>query len=112
MADLTPVHSQITDSVTQANTITLGSGPAAAALPLYASLSEATSVLFANMVASQQQTTVVGNSSLIACVERMLNAPQREKEGRESETMKKVLEMLNEMDRRRTLAEAASHIIK
>lgn len=106
MADHTNVNSQVTDSVTQANTMSLGMAPASSALPLYTSLAEATSVLYANMVATQQQVAVVGTSSLVACVDKLLSVDIRDQSASEGKMMQKVLDTLNEMDRRKTLASA------
>ena len=106
MADSTNVNARVTDSVTQANTMSLGVAPASSALPLYTSLSEATSVLYANMVATQQQNSVVGTSSLVACVDKLLTIDKRSAESTQEAMMNKVLDTLNEMDRRKTLAAA------
>ncbi|MEQ8334973.1 RebB family R body protein [Nisaea sp.] len=106
MADPTNVNSQVTDSITQANTMTLGSAPANSALPIYTSLAEATSVLYANMVSNQQQNAVVGTSSLVACVDKLLSIDRRSAEAGQRAMMDKVLDTLNEMDRRKTLAAA------
>lgn len=106
MPDRTHVNDQVTDSVTQTNTMTLGMAPASSSLPLYTSLSEATSVLYANMVATQQQVSVVGTSSLVACVDKLLSIDRRSAEASQEVMMNKVLDTLNEMDRRKTLAAA------
>ncbi|WP_420402838.1 RebB family R body protein [Nisaea sp.] len=112
MPERTSVNDQVTDSVTQSNTMALGVSPASSALPLYTSLAEATSVLYANMVSHQQQNSVVGTSSLVACVDRLLSIDRRSAEASQEAMMNKVLDTLNEMDRRKTLAsagEAALH---
>lgn len=112
MAEASHVNEQVTDSVTQTNTMSLGIAPASSALPLYTSLSEATSVLYANMVAAQQQNSVVGTSSLVACVDKLLSIESRTSEEGQQKMMQKVLDMLNEMDRRRTIVEAAESAVQ
>ncbi|UUX48041.1 RebB family R body protein [Nisaea acidiphila] len=112
MSDRNRVNDLVTDSVTQTNTMDLGVAPALSALPVYTSLAEATSVLYANMVANQQHNSVVGTTSLVASVDKLLSIDQRSAESTQDQMMKKVLDTLNEMDRRRTLAAAGEDALK
>ena len=112
MSDVSQVNEKVTDSITQTNTMSLGVAPASSALPLYTSLSEATSVLYANMVATQQQNSVVGTSSLVACVDKLLSIESRTSEEGQHKMLQKVLDMLNEMDRRRSIVEAAESAVQ
>lgn len=63
MALDTPVNSQITDAVTQANLNVLGDGPAMAMGSVYQSLAHSTGILFENAVAAQQQQAVLAQAA-------------------------------------------------
>ncbi len=63
MAFPTAVNSQITDSVTQANTKVLGDAPAVAMGNLFQATSQAISNAAHNATTSQQQTNVTAQSA-------------------------------------------------
>lgn len=63
MAFPTSVNSQITDSVTQANTEVLGTAPAVAMGNLYQATAQALANAAHNATSSQQQTNVTAQSS-------------------------------------------------
>lgn len=63
MADNTPVNSQITDAITQANVTNVGQAPAVAIGALSQSLSMSLSMMFANAVTTQQQMNVIAEAS-------------------------------------------------
>lgn len=63
MADNTPVNSQITDAVTQANVSTVGQAPAMAAGSLAQAASMSLAVMFANAVSAQQQMNVIAQAA-------------------------------------------------
>ena len=64
---------QITDSVTQANMTTLGTGPATALVQTFLSQAQAQGILFANMVNEQQQLCVTGHATTVQSVMRILS---------------------------------------
>ncbi len=64
MSDFEAVSSQVTDSVTQANVMVLGSGQAYSLAQSTLAMSQAQGVLFANMVSSQQQQTLVNSAGV------------------------------------------------
>ena len=59
----TAVNSQVTDSVTQANTIVVGTAPAEALSNFYVANSQALSNAAHNATANQQNSNVVGGSA-------------------------------------------------
>jgi hypothetical protein len=63
MAFPTSVNSQITDSVTQANTIVLGDAPAIAMGNLYQATAQALANAAHNATSSQQQTNVTAQAA-------------------------------------------------
>ena len=65
MADNTPVNSQITDAITQANVSNLGSSPAFALAVLQEAISQSMSLAMQNAVA-QQQTMNTLNTAILA----------------------------------------------
>ena len=66
------VSPQVTDSVTQANVTTLGSGPAVSTVQAVMTLAQAQGVLFANMVNNQHQLCVTSQASLAESVSQIL----------------------------------------
>lgn len=64
MSDSEEVSSQVTDSVTQANVLVLGSGQAYSLAQSTLAMSQAQGVLFANMVSGQQQQTLVNSAGI------------------------------------------------
>lgn len=58
MATPTPVNGQITDAVTQSDITVLAQAPAMAMGTIYQSLAHAQSILYANMVAAQQRSSM------------------------------------------------------
>jgi hypothetical protein len=63
MADSTAVNSQITDSVTQANTKVLGDAPAMAMANLYQATAQALSNAAHNASTSQAQTNITAQAA-------------------------------------------------
>lgn len=63
MASPTTVNSQITDSVTQANTQVLGVAPATAMGNLYQATAQALSNAAHNATTSQQQTNIIAQAA-------------------------------------------------
>lgn len=77
MAFPTAVNSQITDSITQANTKVLGDSPAQALSTLYQSLAQSMSLAAQNAVAQQQNGNTVASAVTTRCVEALLGAASR-----------------------------------
>ncbi|MDP2696883.1 RebB family R body protein [Thalassospira sp.] len=67
------VSTQISDAISQVNVSTIGIGPAYAALQSMLAQSQAQSILMANMVSSQRQTSITGLSTLTRSIERLLD---------------------------------------
>lgn len=63
MANPTPVNSQITDSVSQANVEVLGSSPAMSMGAMFQSLGHATGLLFENGTNAQQQLSIAAQAA-------------------------------------------------
>lgn len=63
MAESTAVNSQITDSITQANTKVLGDAPAVAMGNLFMATSQALAAAAHNATTAQQQTTVTAQAA-------------------------------------------------
>lgn len=59
----TPVNSQITDAVTQANVKVLGEAPAVAMGSIYQALAHSTGILYENAVSSQQQLAIASQAA-------------------------------------------------
>ena len=72
MVDNTPVNSQVTDAVTQANIINVCQAPAVAVGALSQSLSMSLSLMFANAVKAQQQANVIAEAATAGGVARIL----------------------------------------
>jgi hypothetical protein len=72
MAFPTAVNSQITDSVSQANTKVLGEAPAIAMGTLFQSTAHALSLQAQNAVAAQQQANSVLQATTTSCVRSLL----------------------------------------
>lgn len=68
MADNTPVNSQITDAVTQANVSVLGQSPSMAIGALNQALSNSLGMMFANAVSAQQQQNVLAQAATAQAV--------------------------------------------
>lgn len=62
MADNTPVNSQITDAVTQANLSTLGNASAVAAGNMFQVSSQAFGLMMQNAVSAQQQLNIAAQA--------------------------------------------------
>lgn len=58
------VSAQVTDSITQANVMVLGNGQAYSLAQSTLAMSQAQSVLFANMVSSQQQQSLANSAGV------------------------------------------------
>lgn len=71
MADSEPVSPQATDCVTQANVLVLGNGQAYSLAQSTLAMSQAQSVLFANMVSSQQQQTLANSAGVTKGVSKL-----------------------------------------
>lgn len=63
MALDTPVNSQITDAVTQANVKVLGDAPAMAMGAIYQSLAHSTGLLYENATAAQQNQAILAQAA-------------------------------------------------
>jgi hypothetical protein len=72
MALDTPVNSQITDSVTQANVKVLGDAPAMAMGNLYQATAQALANAAHNATTNQQNANALAQSVLAACVRSLL----------------------------------------
>lgn len=64
MALDTPVNSQITDAVTQANVKVLGDAPAMAMGAIYQSLAHSTGILYENATAAQQNQAILAQAAV------------------------------------------------
>ncbi|MEJ2816339.1 RebB family R body protein [Caulobacter sp. CCG-8] len=64
MALDTPVNSQITDAVTQANVKVLGDAPAMAMGAIYQSLAHSTGILYENATAAQQNQAILAQAAI------------------------------------------------
>ena len=62
MADQTPVNSQITDTVSQANVTVLGEAPAVALGNLYQASAQAFGMMMQNAAAAQQQLNITAQA--------------------------------------------------
>jgi len=71
MAIPTPLNGQITDAVTQADVITLGSAPAQAMASLYQANAHALSLALANATAGQQSAATLSQAVLAACLKSL-----------------------------------------
>jgi hypothetical protein len=65
------VNSQITDGVTQASTHVIGLGAALAAVNVYLGLTQAQTLLYANMVNQQQQQAMLSLAVTTRCIKRL-----------------------------------------
>lgn len=63
MALDTPVNSQITDAVTQANVKVMGEAPAMAMGAIYQSLAHSTGILYENATAAQQNQAILAQAA-------------------------------------------------
>jgi hypothetical protein len=73
MADPTPVNSQITDAVTQANVKVLGDAPAMAMGNLYQATAQALSNAAHNATTAQQQANVTAQAATTQGVTTLLS---------------------------------------
>jgi Killing trait len=73
----TPVSPQMTDAITQALLMVLGSGPSMAAYDSLLQAQQANGLMYQNAVANQQKTNILGMAMTAKCVRYMLdpNAP-------------------------------------
>jgi hypothetical protein len=67
------VSSQVTDAVTQALVLILGSGPSLAAYDGLLQAQQANGIMYHNAVANQQKTTLLGMAMTAKCVRYMMN---------------------------------------
>ncbi|TNE62636.1 MAG: hypothetical protein EP335_11635 [Alphaproteobacteria bacterium] len=90
------VNSQITDGLTQANLTVLGTGPAIGVMQSQLSLSQATGVLFANMVSNQSQLSLSSNAAMTEGVMTLLGSVAPKANNKEGE-LAKVLEKMSDV---------------
>lgn len=74
MADSTPVNSQITDAVTQANVKVLGEAPAQSMALIYQTMAHSISLAMENAQQAQGGLTQIGNAVTSSAVTMILNA--------------------------------------
>ena len=74
MAFPTPVNSQITDAVTQANVSVLGDAPAVALGNLYQAVGQALANAAHNATSAQQQNNTLAQAVTTRCVQALLAA--------------------------------------
>ena len=74
MAFPTSVNSQITDSVTQANTEVLGTAPAVAMGMTYLAMADSIGLAMQNAVACQQRSQITANTATTVATARILRA--------------------------------------
>ena len=77
MAFPTAVNSQITDSVTQANTKVLGDSPAQALSTLYQNVAQSMAMAAQNAVAQQQNGHSIASAVTTRCIESLLGQAPR-----------------------------------
>jgi hypothetical protein len=74
MADNTPVNSQITDAVTQANVKVLGEAPAQSMALIYQTMAHSISLAMENAQQAQGGLTQIGNAVTSSAITMILNA--------------------------------------
>lgn len=74
MADSTPVNSQITDAVTQANVKVLGEAPAQSMALIYQTMAHSISLAMENAQQAQGGLTQIGNAVTSSAITMILNA--------------------------------------
>jgi hypothetical protein len=72
------VSPQVTDAVTQALTLILGSSPSVVALDGLMSMQTANGIMYYNAVANQQKTNMIGMAMTARCVRHMLGPDHRD----------------------------------
>jgi hypothetical protein len=77
MAFPTPVNSQITDAVTQANVNVLAEAPAMAMASLYQSLAQTAGLAAQNAVTNQQAANQLAQAVVTRCVDSLLGASDK-----------------------------------
>lgn len=77
MAFPTAVNSQITDSITQANTKVLGDSPAQALSTLYQNVAQSMALAAQNAVAQQQNGNSIASAVTTRCIESLLGSAPR-----------------------------------
>lgn len=75
MADPTELNGQITDAVTQAHVLTLGSAPSTALGQLYQSAAQALGIAAHNAVAGQQATALLAQAIVASLVRELSVKP-------------------------------------
>lgn len=74
MANDTPVNSQITDAVTQANVKVLGEAPAQSMALIYQTMAHSISLAMENAQQAQGGLTQIGNAVTSSAITMILNA--------------------------------------
>jgi len=74
MADSTPVNSQITDAVTQANVKVLGEAPAQSMALIYQTMAHSISLAMENAQQAQGGLQQIGNAVTSSAITMILNA--------------------------------------
>jgi len=74
MADPTPVNSQITDAVTQANVKVLGEAPAQSMALIYQTMAHSISLAMENAQQAQGGLQQIGNAVTSSAITMILNA--------------------------------------
>ncbi len=74
MADNTPVNSQITDAVTQANVKVLGEAPAQSMALIYQTMAHSISLAMENAQQAQGGLQQIGNAVTSSAITMILNA--------------------------------------
>jgi len=96
MPDSDPVSPQVTDSVTQANVLVLGNGQAYSLAQSTLAMSQAQSVLFANMVSCQQQQTLVNSAGISKGVNQLYGSSRDGQSASDISSMKQSMETMTD----------------
>jgi len=77
MADSTPVNSQITDAVTQANVKVLGESPAQSMALIYQTMAHSISLAMENAQQAQGGLQQIGNAVTSSAITMIMNAAKQ-----------------------------------
>lgn len=84
MIDPETVNPQITDGLTQANVTVLGHGPGYAIAQTELALAQSQSVLFANMVSTQQQQALANSAAVTQGIVQLFSGNKSSSDGASS----------------------------
>ena len=99
MLEAESVHPQVTDGITQANVTALGNTSALSIAQTQLALAQSQSVLFANMVSTQQQQTTMNSAAVTQGIIQLFGCSKNDNAQAETHTAQALKNLVGVMDK-------------